>query len=250
MKKQKTTTIDMTKTPKRRRGSRKSLSSDNADVLSQPIKILALGSHLTDELGFSELNDTLGRWMAHYVAELIDKAATAPEGPTKDAAQAIVASEILSIWKHRSALPGNAYPLARYKDIIKGLQLLAPGGSPWERPVKGSRTAQAGVAYEQLRQLSIACLFGDHCAEIPDDDSEVKVHLDPKEKELLEFLSSWAESVNSQRQTLYDQGVVSGDSLTPPEPANPDELLEATIDLSIVCLQNLKRELSQARCKP
>ena len=188
--------------------------------------------------------------MAHYLAELIDKAATAPEGPTKDAAQAIVAAEILAIWKHRSALPGNAYPLARYKDIIKGLQLLAPGGSPWERPVEGSRTAQAGEAYEQLRQLSIACLFADHCAQIPNDNPEVKEHLDPKEKELLEFFSSWAKSINSQRQALCDQGVVSGDTLTRPGPANADELLEATIDLSIVCLQNLKLQLSQSRGKP
>ena len=115
---------------------------------------------------------------------------------------------------------------------------------------EGSRTAQAGEAYEQLRQLSIACLFADHCAEIPNDDPEVKEHLDPKEKELLEFFSSWAKLVNSQRQALCDQGVVSGDTLTRPEPANPDELLEATIDLSIVCLQNLKLKLSQSRGKP
>lgn len=220
------------------------------DVLSQPIDILALGSHLTDELGFSELNDTLGRWMAHYLAERIDTAATAPEGPTKDAAQAIVAAEILAIWKHRSALPGNAYPLARYKDIIEGMRLLVPGGTPWERPVVGSRTAQAGEAYEQLRQLSIACLFADHCVGIPDAGPEVKEHLDPEERELLKFFSSWAQSVNSQRQALYDRGAVSGDTFSRPEPANRDELLEATIDLSIASLQNLRLKLSQSRGKP
>ena len=181
--------------------------------------------------------------MAHYLAELIDKATTAPEGPMKGAAQAIVAAEILAIWKHRSALPGNAYPLARYKDIIKGLQLLAPGGSPWERPANGTRTAQAREAYEQLRQLSIACLYADHFAEIPNDDPVVREHLDPQERKLLEFLSNWAKLVNSQRQAFYDKGVVSADYLTSSEAPNPYELLEATIDRSILCLQNLKREL-------
>jgi len=187
--------------------------------------------------------------MAHYVAELVDKAATAPEGPIKDAAQAIVAAEILAIWKHRSALPGNAYPLARYKDIIQGMQLLAPGGSPWERPASGSRTAQAGKAYEKLQQLSIACLFADHFGEIPDDDPAVMANLDPKERELLEFLCSCAKSVNLQRQALYDQKVLSVNSLSSLEAANPNELLEATIDLSIVRLQNLKLELGQSRLK-
>lgn len=216
------------------------------DVLNQPTNILALGSHLTDELGFSELNDTLGRWMAHYLAELIDKAATAPEGPSRDAAQAMVAAETLAIWAHRSALPGNAYPLARYKDIIKGMQLLTPGGSPWERPASGSRTAQAGEAYEQLRQLSIACLFADHFAEIPNVDPVVVEHLDPEERELFEFFNSWATSVNSQRHTLYDQGVVLSESSSSTKAPTPNELLEATVDVAIACLQKLKVDLGRA----
>jgi hypothetical protein len=250
MKNQKTTPIDMTRTPKKKRGSRKFLSLDNVDVLSQPINILALGSHLTDELGFSDLNDTLGRWMAHYLAELIDKAAIAPEGPLKEVAQASVAKEILAVWNHRSALPGNAYPLARYKDIINGMQLLVPGGSPWERPVQGSRIAQAGEAYEQLRHLSIACLFADHFAEIPNDASMVGAHLDPQEKQLLEFFTKWAESVNSQREAFYGRGILTADSLISSGALKPNELLQATIDHSIVCLQNLKREMSQAEVRP
>lgn len=215
------------------------------DLLSQPINILALGSHLTDELGFSELNDTLGRWMAHYLAELIDKASNAPEGPIRDAAQAMVATEILAIWAHRSALPGNSYPLARYKDIIAAMQLLAPGGSPWERPVSGSRTAQAGEAYEQLRQLSIACLFADHFADIPNVDPAVVEHLDPEERKLLEVFNCWAKSVDLQRQKLLNKGAISADSSSSTKAANPKELLEATVDLAIDRLQKFKVDLKK-----
>lgn len=206
---------------------------------------MALGSHLTDELGFSELNDTLGRWMAHYLAELIDKASNAPEGPSRGAAQAIVAAEILAIWTHRSALPGNAYPLARYKDIITSMQLLAPGGSPWERPASGSRTAQAGEAYEQLRQLSIACLFADHFSEILNVDPLVLEHLDPEERELFEFFNNWAKSVDLQRQKLLDQGAISADSSSSTKEVNPNELLEATVDLAIARLQKFKVDLKK-----
>ncbi|WP_146180623.1 hypothetical protein [Limnohabitans curvus] len=215
--------------------------------MNQPINILALGSHLTDELGFSELNDTLGRWMAHYLAELIDKASNEPDGPIRDAAQAKVASSILAVWAHRSALPGNAYPLARYKDIIEGMKLLAPGGSPWERPTSGSRTAQAGEAHEQLRQLSIACLFADHFAEIPNIDPSVVGHLDPAERELLEFFNRWAELVKSQRQKLFDDGVLFADAASATKAPKPNELLEATVDSAIASLKKLKLELGQPR---
>jgi hypothetical protein len=208
---------------------------------------LALGSHLTDELGFSELNDTLGRWMAHYLAELIDKASNEPDGHIRDTAQAKVASAILAIWAHRSALPGNAYPLARYKDIIEGMELLTPGGPSWGRPASGSRTAQAGEAFEQLRQLSIACLFADHFAEIPNVDSGVVGHLDPQERELLEFFNSWAESVKAQRRKLCDEGVVFANTPSSAEAVKPNELLEATVDRAIACLQKLKLDLGQPR---
>lgn len=183
--------------------------------------------------------------MAHYLAELIDKASNAPEGPIRDAAQAMVATEILAIWAHRSTLPGNSYPLARYKDIIKSMQLLAPGGSPWERPTSGSRTAQAGEAYEQLRQLAIACLFADHFAEVPNVDPVAVEHLDPEERKFFEFFNSWAKSVNSQRQKLYDRGVVLPDSSFSTNASKPNELLEATVDIAIACLQKLKVDLCQ-----
>ena len=185
--------------------------------------------------------------MAHYLAELIDKASIEPESPVKDAAQAKVATEILAIWAHRSALPGNAYPLARYKDIIEGMELLAHGGPPWGRPASGSRAAQAGEAFEQLRQLSIACLFADHFTEIPNVDPGVVGHLDPEERKLFEFFSSWANSIKSLRQTLYDQGVVSADSSSSTKAVESNEFLEATVDRAIACLQKLKLDLGQAR---
>lgn len=212
-------------------------------VLNQPIDILVLGSHLTDELGYSETRDTLGRWMAHYVAELIATAVNAPDGPTKENAQAIAAKEILAIWSHRYSLPGNAYPLARYKGIIDSLGLLAPGGSPWEHPAKGSRAAQAGEVLEQLRQLSLACLFSGFSINNSEVNAAAKAHLDSEESKLLNLLNEWAQSVYSQRISHAATQSEIGEKSQSADLIDSNELLTLIIDSSITKLQNLKSQL-------
>lgn len=240
MKREKMTTIDMKKIPKRRRDSRKFSSSDGVEVLNPPINILALGSHLTDELGFIESRDTLGGWMAHYVAELIAKAANAQEGAAKHEAELIAAKEILNIWSHRSSLPGNAYPLSRYKDIIESLSLLASGGSLWERPAEGSYTAKAGEVYEQLRQLSLACLFSDLYIENSEVNAAAKAHLDSEESRLFNMLTEWSQSVCAQRNSHAATPSEIDELSQSPELVDPNELLTLIIDSSISKLQKLK----------
>ena len=65
---------DMTKSPKKRRDTQDSTFSETLEK-SLPLKdVLVLGHHLATELGFSESCDTLGKWMSHHLAELMDKA--------------------------------------------------------------------------------------------------------------------------------------------------------------------------------
>ena len=46
--------------------------------LSKPPKdVSELGQHLVRELGFEDRGETLGRWMAHHLAELLDQAENA-----------------------------------------------------------------------------------------------------------------------------------------------------------------------------
>ena len=48
--------------------------------------VLVLGKKIVDELGLDQSADTLGRWMAHYLAEKIEdaKAATGEARARKD----------------------------------------------------------------------------------------------------------------------------------------------------------------------
>jgi hypothetical protein len=114
---------------------------------------LELGKHLVSELGLEDSNDTLGRWMAHHVAELI----TATEEAESEAEKAVVGERavetILKLWAHRTALPGQAYPLAQFGEILELLSKLTPDANPWHRQARGQRQQSALNIYNDLTHL-------------------------------------------------------------------------------------------------
>jgi hypothetical protein len=93
---------------------------------TQSNAILQLGKQLTRELDLDQTTDTLGRWMAHYIAELIH----AVENATNDDDRALklkaCSDAILSVWKHRHELPSGKRPFERLEPILKALERLDP----------------------------------------------------------------------------------------------------------------------------
>ena len=69
--------------------------------------------------------DTLGRWMAHYVAELMDAAANAPP-EERAASRKRCFDAILELWRHQSELPGGKRPFEDMEPIIRTLESLDP----------------------------------------------------------------------------------------------------------------------------
>jgi hypothetical protein len=110
------TTRDMTRKGPRQLNSTESSSSEETGPLKLPRDVLELGRHLVRELGFDDQRDTLGRWMAHHLAELINKAENGATGTERVRARKNATETILKIWEHRASLPGNAYPLAPYSE--------------------------------------------------------------------------------------------------------------------------------------
>lgn len=132
-------------------------------VPSKPPKdVLGLGQHLVRELSFEDSVDTLGRWMAHHVAELIKEAECAPTAFKRVKARKTATDTILKIWVHRESLPGNAYPLAPYKDALKVLELLRPASNPFDnfrhRP-QNKKDQLASDLFDRLSRLIIALLW-------------------------------------------------------------------------------------------
>lgn len=81
---------------------------------SEPFdKLTRLGEKIVLEMGLAESTDTVGRWMAHRIAELMETARAAHGTPSGAAAAKACQDAILALWQHRSAWPhGWPPPLA------------------------------------------------------------------------------------------------------------------------------------------
>ena len=95
--------------------------------------VLELGLHLVRELKLDQ-RDTINRWMVFHLAELIDASENGKTEDERKEARKSAVETVLKIWERRASLPGNAYPLARYKDILKVLDLLRPDDNPFIYP--------------------------------------------------------------------------------------------------------------------
>lgn len=84
-----------------------------------------LGRALVEELGLDPGVDTLSRWMAHYIAELIQEAETAK---AEDRPSKLVkcADAILDLWERRHQMPDGKRPFKDIEPILKALESLDP----------------------------------------------------------------------------------------------------------------------------
>lgn len=86
-------------------------------------EVSTLGNKLINELKLNDSNDTLGKWMVHYLSELFDKE-TNSCGNDKKMVRLECVDIILKIWVHRKALPIADPPLASFDEIIKIIKQL------------------------------------------------------------------------------------------------------------------------------
>lgn len=89
-------------------------------------EVVALGRKLVDELGEGPRPDTLSRWMAQYLAELIDAAENAPQDELA-ASRRKCFDAVLELWSHRAELPPGRRPFEDLEPIGRALESLDPG---------------------------------------------------------------------------------------------------------------------------
>lgn len=87
--------------------------------------IIALGELLVKELQLDESVDTLGRWMAHHVAEVM-QAAEKSSGRKRTEAEDRCREAILSLWKHINDFPRGHRPLADIEPLVATIKALDP----------------------------------------------------------------------------------------------------------------------------
>ena len=117
---------------------------------------MELGRHLVKELGLEDSTDTLGRWMAHHVAELMEKATRESDSESRRKAQDQAVETILRIWERRASLPRDADPLKRYARIVDLLVQLEEPPNPWsDRKRTGTETACLQLFVDLRRLLDV-----------------------------------------------------------------------------------------------
>lgn len=96
---------------------------------------IALGQRILDELKLDHEMDTLGRWLAHYLAEKMERATTAPEGEAGEQDRRECVDLILQLWARRQTWPLSA-PLKNISDRLD--ELLTPKPSFFHSATKTS----------------------------------------------------------------------------------------------------------------
>ncbi|MDX5895209.1 hypothetical protein [Rubrobacter radiotolerans] len=79
-----------------------------------------MGQRIVRELGLEDGNDTLGRWMAHRIAELMEKSEQAEDEGVREESRRECSDLILRIWSRRSGWP-YGQPLAKIASALKDL---------------------------------------------------------------------------------------------------------------------------------
>jgi hypothetical protein len=90
-------------------------------------KTLELGKELASDLLDT---DVLGRWMAHYISELIVNGEAATGG-SAESIRRETAETIIELWNHRADIPAHHRPLSDFNPVFKALERLSEPQDMW-----------------------------------------------------------------------------------------------------------------------
>jgi hypothetical protein len=205
------------------------------------------------ELGFDDEFDTLGRWMAHHLAELIDQSENGATAAERTKARKSATETILKIWEHRTSLPGKAYPLAPYKDILMVLDRLRPNDNPFwhfRHHVETKREQLAAGLFDSLTRLIIALLlmkiqFVEESAKV---DTAAIEALSDEEQHIFRALQQWIELLTStDKSNRRTRKSKKGNDLAK---INLNEVAIQWIDNITTTLAELRSELHKIEGQP
>jgi hypothetical protein len=79
-----------------------------------------LGKRIVEEFGLSDSVDTLGRWMSHRIAELMERAESTVDAVEREAIRRQCSDLIIRLWERRAHWP-YGQPLAGVAELLKSL---------------------------------------------------------------------------------------------------------------------------------
>jgi hypothetical protein len=110
-----------------------STSSAGTDGSKQYVEVVKLGMRIVQELGLDDSVDTLGRWIAHRIAELIERSQHLRTKMEREDAKRECTDLVLRVWERRKYWP-HGQPLGELSTFIESLTR-EPYPSPMGRGV-------------------------------------------------------------------------------------------------------------------
>lgn len=123
--------------------------------LTRSEAVIQLGKRLVQQIDAGD--DLLASWMAHYIAQRIEIAQTAPPDE-KEKAQNSCAKAIFELWEHRSAVPKHLRPFGELEPIIRtiaSLDVEQTGHRYYPEALREAATAEADETTKQWLELAI-----------------------------------------------------------------------------------------------
>lgn len=124
----------------------KSTPSGNPEAERAWGDVVRLGDTIVAELGLTDSNDTLGRWMAHRLAELMHEAESGKSQAKREKARVAATDLVVRLWDHRAGWPKGWPPKATAalaRDVRRYARPEEPTGSPWLDSLKELDQLQA-----------------------------------------------------------------------------------------------------------
>lgn len=158
------------------------------------------------ELDLEDSVDTLGRWMAHRIAELMEQTEQAPTEAERESAKRECTDVIVRLWEHRMKFPFKP-PLA---DIAKFLKNVTSDPSPchWEKPELPDGTWNSILPHlEKLQEREYIICRDAAVAEISlEKERELlnkhREQISDKECQIIECLLNLQEQMNGDNYSL------------------------------------------------
>lgn len=113
--------------------------------------VVALGKKLVAELELADSVDTLGRWMAHYVAGLMH-GIESETGADRLARQTELRDAVLALWEHRFELPNGTRPFRDFEPILRALESLDPESTSFRYFLSSQTPDDESSESEEARQ--------------------------------------------------------------------------------------------------
>ena len=100
------------------------------EATTQLSDVVKLGKRLVTELDGDESRDTLSHWMAHHIADLIQRLESQGSGDRVEL-EAECRRAILELWAHRNSFRSSSRPFAKLDRLLNTLEALDPDNAPY-----------------------------------------------------------------------------------------------------------------------